>query len=395
MPRLVLPLLAGLALSWGCRPGTPEGIATPASAGLPAGDPISIGTHLTLRSETLQEDRSVLVYLPESYAGSTFRYPVLYLLDGTSDFLHTVGIVQFLAGIDRIPELILVGVANTNRSRDLTPPSANVNETAFWDEVGGADRFLRFLREELIPLIDQSYRTQPYRILRGQSFGGLLAIHDYMSGAPTFDAYLTSSAAVGWNYGELIARAPDFFAGAAIAPLYLSAGGRDHPDVVKSVREFADVLERHGSPDLRWRYELFEDEGHYSLVQLSTHNSLRFLYADWQVADSLAAAADFAAYERHYVELSRLYGYEVMIPMQSVIRLGNRLLRAGRFAEGIAVLENNLDLYPQQPESYWHVGDAFVLSGQPEEARPYFEVALEKAVALDVPDVEHYRRSLD
>ena len=58
-----------------------------------------------------------------------------------------------------LPELIVVGVTNTNRSRDLTPPSADDEETAFWDEVGGADRFRRFFREELIPFIDGHYRT--------------------------------------------------------------------------------------------------------------------------------------------------------------------------------------------------------------------------------------------
>lgn len=395
MLRTAAPLFAGLTLLCGCRSGNPGESATQATAGLPLGDPISIGTRIELRSEVLQEDRPLRVYLPESYAGSTFRYPVLYLLDGASEFLHTVGVVEFLAGTDRIPELIVVGVVNTNRSRDLTPPSDNADETAFWDEVGGADRFLRFFRDELIPFVEASYRTEPYRIIRGQSFGGLLAIHDYMSRAPTFDAYITSSPAVSWNYGELIGRAPHFFADAPSAPLYLSAGGRDHPDVVNAVGEFADVLERRAAPGLRWQYELFEDEGHYSLVHLSTHNGLRFLYADWQIADSIAATADFAAYKRHYAELSRLLGYEVTIPMRSVIRLGNRLLRAQRFAEGIAVLEVNLELYPQQPETYWHVGDAYVLSGQPERARPYFEQALEKAIALDVPDLERYRRSLD
>ena len=395
MARIGFSLLVGLALFWGCRAGTPKDHATAASSGEPAGDPISIGTRVHLSSEALQEDRSLLLYLPESYALSSFRYPVLYLLDGDSDFLHTVGIVDFLAATDRIPELIVVGVENTNRSRDLTPPSDNADETAFWDEVGGADRFVRFFRDELIPFIDESYRTQSYRILRGQSFGGLFAIHDYLSGTPTFDAYITSSPAVGWNHGELITRAPEFFKGTATAPIYLSAGGRDHVDVVNRVRQFADVLERHSPPDLRWWYEFFRDEGHYSLVQLSTHNALRLLFAGWQVADSIAATADLDAVSRHYARLSTLFGYEVTIPMRSVIRIGNQLLRARRFDEGIAILKHNLELYPQQPESYWHVGDGLVLSGNPEEARPYFEQALAKAISLGVPDVNRYRRSLE
>ena len=395
MARIGLPALAGLALLWGCSGTIPEEQATGTPSGESAVDRISIGTRVHLRSETLQEDRFLLVYVPESYATSSFRYPVLYLLDGGSDFLHTVGIVEFLAATDRIPELIVVGVENTNRSRDLTPPSDNADETAFWDEVGGADRFRSFFSDELIPFVEESYRTQPYRILRGQSFGGLFAIHDYMSGTPTFDAYITSSPAVSWNHGELIGQVAEFSAGDEAAPLYLSAGGRDQGGVVPNVRRFADELERHAPPDLRWWYEFFGDEGHYSLVLLSTHNALRLLFEGWQVPDSIAATADFDAYSRHYARLSTLLGYEVKIPMRSVIRLGNQLLRAQRFDEGVAVLKRNLDLYPEQPESYWHVGDGLVLSGKPELARPYFEQALSKALSLAGSDIDRYRRSLE
>jgi enterochelin esterase-like enzyme len=74
---------------------------------------LAIGEQVMLHSQVLQEDRPLMVYLPESYSVSTFRYPVLFLLDAEGDFLHTVGIVEFLSGTDQIPEVILVGIPNT------------------------------------------------------------------------------------------------------------------------------------------------------------------------------------------------------------------------------------------------------------------------------------------
>ena len=354
---------------------------------------VAIGTRLSIRSAVLGEDRPLLVYLPESHESSSFRYPVLYVLDGSSDFLHASAIVEFLSRTDQIPEMIVVGIENTNRSRDLTPPSEDAEETAFWNQVGGADNFREFLRSELIPFIDDRYRTEPYRILRGQSFGGLLALHDLLSDTPTFSAYITSSAAAGWNYGELMDKGSTVLEDHVGTPLYLSAGGRDNPAVVRDVEAFGRILGEHASEDLRWLYELFPDEGHYSLDMLSTHNGLRWLYSDWQVPDSVAALADLSAFEQHYARLSRDFGYEIKIPMKSVIRLGNQLLRAQRFEEGVAVHRANLQLYPQQPESYWHVGDALMLSNRSGEARPYFEQALERATALNVP-LDSYRESL-
>ena len=357
---------------------------------------LEIGERVMIHSQVLQEDRPLMVYLPESYSVSTFRYPVLFLLDAEGDFLHTVGIVEFLAGTDQIPELILVGIPNTHRSRDLTPESPNDTESPkFWGEWGGANQFRRFLSEELIPFVERRYRTAPYLIIRGQSFGGLFALYDYMSGAPTFDAYLTSSPAVTWNADELIERAPAFFSMDLPGPLYVSYAGRENAELVAGIERFVRLAEQ-GQPESgRWKAEFFEHEAHYSLVHRSTYHALTFLYSQWPVPDSIASQADFRLYEEHYARLSEQFGYPIAIPMQSVIRLGNNLLRAQRFDEGIGVFERNIELYPEQPEVYWHLADAYELSGQPAKAKPLFAEAYRRAVARSAPDVDDYRESLE
>ena len=368
------------------------GLLVPATMGA---QQISIGETVSVQSELLGENRRLMIFLPESYSSSSFSYPVLYLLDGEPEFLHTAGVVEFLAGTDQIPELIVVGVTNTNRSRDLTPPSADEEETAFWDEVGGADRFRQFFREELIPFIDGHYRTVPYRIIRGQSFGGLFAIHDYMSQEPAFHAYLTSSAAVGWNFDELIQRVPEFFGSGPLAPLYIASAGRDFPGNLDAIRRFVTLLEQAQQKSGWWRHEHFPDERHYSLVHRSTYSGLRFLYKNWQPPEAVAERGSFDEYENHYAALSKDFGYEIKIPMWTVIRLGNQLLRERRYEEGLRIKLHNIELYPEQPESYWHVGDAYMLASRPEEAKPYFERAYEKAIAMTVPDLDDYRQSVE
>ena len=80
--------------------------------------------------------------------------------------------------------------------------------------------------------------------------------------------------------------------------------------------------------------------------------------------------------------------------MQTVIRLGNQLLREKRYEEGIRIKRHNLELYPEQQESYWHVGNAYLLAGRPEEAKPFLERAYDMARAMGVPDLDDYRQSL-
>jgi tetratricopeptide (TPR) repeat protein len=135
-------------------------------------------------------------------------------------------------------------------------------------------------------------------------------------------------------------------------------------------------------------------ESHYSLVHLATYRGLEFLYGGWQVPEDVAANAQFEDYERHYAQLSQRYGYSVKIPLLTVIQLGNQLLRDQRFEDGIRILKKNLELYPNQPDSHWHVGDAYVLSGQPGMAEAYFESALGKAKQMGLDNADLYEKSL-
>ena len=129
-----------------------------------ANNSIQIGETLEIQSKIMNETRTIQVHIPESYKNSDKKYPVLYLTDGPGHFKHTVGTVNFLARNNRIPEMIIVGVANTKRTRDLTPAIRDENRENFADG-GGADKFLSFFEKELIPLVEEKYRTQPFRVL--------------------------------------------------------------------------------------------------------------------------------------------------------------------------------------------------------------------------------------
>src|SRR5687768_18290092 len=74
-----------------------------------------------LQSKMLDETRTILVRTPASYAAGTRAYPVLYMTDGDRQIGHTAAVVDFLAREGRMPEVIVVGINNTDRTRDLTP----------------------------------------------------------------------------------------------------------------------------------------------------------------------------------------------------------------------------------------------------------------------------------
>ena len=140
------------------------------------------------RYPMLAEDRDILIYLPQDYDQSEERYPVLYLLDGEWHFVHTSGIVQFLARprVEKTPKMMVVAVVNTSRGRDFSPSTW----PGYKSYTGGAGDFIEFLKKELIPFVDRNYRTQSTKILAGHSLAGTFSL--YTSESTTFELAIVS-----------------------------------------------------------------------------------------------------------------------------------------------------------------------------------------------------------
>lgn len=148
--------------------------------------PLAAGESLTVVSKVFGEDRQLRVYLPTSYSTASRRYPVIYTLDGEGTAPITAETVNFMTGysaIPQMPEALVVGIVNLNRNRDMPIPEAYGK--------GGEAKFLSFLADEVIPLIEGKYRTEPLRILLGHSQGGLF-VHYAMTERPRLFPWIVS-----------------------------------------------------------------------------------------------------------------------------------------------------------------------------------------------------------
>src|SRR6187397_1521618 len=161
---------------------------------------IVIGKVDSVYSTILKEQRKVWVYLPNMKAGMQNpgqRYPVVYLLDGDGHFESVVGMIQQLSQVNGntiVPEMIIVGIPNTDRTRDLTPThiasDPPMMDSNFSKTTGGGENFVAFIEKELMPHIDSVYSTAPYKILIGHSFGGLTVMNVLTNHTKLFNAYI-------------------------------------------------------------------------------------------------------------------------------------------------------------------------------------------------------------
>lgn len=168
------------------------------------------------------------------------KYPVIFLLDAEfiAVLIKDIGTINLMAGRD-IPELIIIGVENTNRNRDTFPVKIPNRENT-----GGADKFLDFFQQELIPYVDKTYRTQPYRILYGGSNAGMLTAYALIARPQLFGAYIASSPMVGWCENLFLTKTRDFLKSkdAAYKFLYMVYGDNDFIRVVQNVPNLVKVI---------------------------------------------------------------------------------------------------------------------------------------------------------
>jgi predicted alpha/beta superfamily hydrolase len=369
------------------------------------GNPITIGVTRTLHSDVLGEDRALLIYTPpthrraQAYAArgqAAERFPVIYLLDGDGHFHHTTGLVEYLSSLNRMPAAIVVAIPNTDRTRDLTPPFTTIDTSQF-PTAGGADDFLRFLKDELIPFIDGEYRTAPYRVLVGHSFGGLFAVHALLREPDSFQAHIAISPSLWWDEESLVADAAVFFdEGSEREGFLYMTMGNEGGNMIAGAWGLTRILETQASPEFQWEFQVLDQEDHGSVPHRSTYAGLETIFADWSIQDpfQIAADGDLSAIDAHYAALSERFGYEIPTPEAVINGLGYGLLQE-QVDAAIAVFEENVRRFPASANVYDSVGDAYDAAGRSEDARDSYAKAVELAAAEDHPNLGTYRANLE
>lgn len=343
------------------------------------GEPIVIGKKFQLHSKVLNETRSVLVATPEGYDQETERYPVLYVLDGDENFVQTVGIVRSLTESDRIPPMLVVGIANTERIRDLTPPTLVETENRFHPKNGGAESFLQFISGELIPHVDTHYRTRPYKVLVGHSAGGLFAIYVLASNPALFNAYMAIDPMLSWNNQATVTKLEAVFKDTKelSSDLYITA--TDEGGLALSADyKLCGILNQRTPREFRWTFKQMPGETHTSIPHQSIYSGLDTIFDGWHLANPLKLYDEggLAAIRRHFAEGGRRYGYDRKTPAFTVSLVVAALIAQDRLEEAATVLQHDPKTYPAPWNQLDALARAYAQRGDQEHAMHYYELSL-------------------
>jgi len=356
---------------------------------------------LLVHSNILNEDRVMWVRMPAAARGKAERYAVLYITDGGANVNEIGSVIDFLADAGFMPPLIVVGITNTDRNRDLTPTRAGIKHSdgsvEQFPTTGGADKFLDFIQKELAPEVEKRYRTEPYRILAGHSLGGLFTVHALVARPDLFNAYIASSPSLWWDDARTVRDAQEFLPRQKELKktLFFSLGneGGDMKGPFEQLQQLLSAKRPKGFVAESARYE---DEVHGS-TELRTHYAgLRLIFAGWPMPrdEKDQRKGGLAGVEQHYRELSERFGFQVSAE-QEINGLGYHLLGDKNIAEAMAAFERNVALYPRSANVYDSLADCLEAAGKPDLAMQNAQKAVEVAAQSGDPLLPAFKKHVE
>lgn len=368
---------------------------------------IVIGKIDSINSKILNENRKIWIYVPEEVSidsNSKHRFPVVYLLDGDTHFTSVAGMIQLLSTVrDNMvcPEMIVVGIPNTDRTRDLTPTHVVVDppfmDSASSKNSGGGERFISFIEKELMPYIDKQYPTEPYKMLIGHSFGGLTVMQIFVHHTDLFNSYICVDPSMWWDKQTLLKETKKLLASKKFQGTSIFLGiantmeqGMNINKVVKdtsaesihirSILLLKRYFENYNQNGLKYQGKYYENDSHGSVPLITEYDAIRFFFNYYNLKLSIKDYSNTSSqlvgkFEKHFSNVSKQMGYKVKPSENLLKRMGYQALTSKQYKKASSFFKYNISNYPESYNVYESMGDYYETIGDIQNAIIYFEKA--------------------
>lgn len=340
---------------------------------------VTLGEISSLQSKVLNKTIPLSIHLPENYDSDKKSYPVLYMLgsDYRARFAMLASTLDYM-GEGQIPEMILIGIDLPEGNSILLPKRDNQDTTI-------PDNYIDFIEKELIPQVDNTYRTAPFRTLYGASNSGFFCVYTLLSKPHLFNAYFASSPSLRHIPTVLQQKVES-------GPLQTMGENRslhiiysdEEGELPNFVSEFSRVVENNKPESFNYKVDELVNQGHVPAIDFTMF--FLALYPDFNPLEELDSLDEVIAY---FEMLSKRYGYEIKPPISVLMDLGFDNIISKDLDVAEEIYEYSLQVYPKGKILYVGMGVVRRNQGQLEQAKAMFE----KALAID-PDFSLAKRWL-
>jgi hypothetical protein len=333
----------------------------------------------TINSSKLGEQRELKIQLPRNYDQNKDKiYPVIIVLDGDYLFEPMAGNVDYYSYWDEIPETIVVGV-NQLRSRH---DDCSYDPKNFLPEKKGAD-FFEFLGMELLPFIDNNYRTSRFTAIAGHDITSNFINYYLFKPNPIFKAYINLSPDLAPEMSKRITRSLS----EAEAPCwyYLATGSNDVPDLKKQVTAFDQQLAVIENKNLHYDFENFEAANHYTLIANALPRALEHIFQTYKPISledyDKIIALEGSAFEyllEKYSLIEGNFGLQKNVRINDYLAVGKALEYREQWDELEKLGELAQKQYPNMALANYYLARSYEANGRPKKAMKTYQSAYGK-----------------
>jgi len=232
-----------------------------------------------IESKQVGETRVINVWTPSSYENTDKSFPVLYMPDGgiKEDFPHIANTIAKLVENKSIPPIILVGIENTKRGRDLTGFSEEKEDEKYCPLTDGANNFRNFITKELFTEIGKRYRVTNKKGIIGESLAGLFVMETFMQKPESFDFYIAFDPSIWWNNHYLVKNSNSLLDEFPNKEIKLWFAGSGAEDISQYTNELAKGLENNAPNKLKWKYLDEPNEKHNTIFRATKEKALKWI----------------------------------------------------------------------------------------------------------------------
>lgn len=359
--------------------------------------------NLDFNSKILSETRSITVHIPESYKESKNSYPVIYALDGEYAKLALNGTVDYYSFWDKIPECIVVSIDQNYRDTTQNKYKRWIDCAYDWNSGlpnKQGEKFRDFISKELVPYIDNSYRTTSFRTIIGHSFTANFVNYFLMEEQSVFTGYIAISPYFASNGLHLIktvienTNRPLFY--------FVASGEKDLSGHIKSVNEFDKQFAKIENEN--FNYKKFNMKGnqasHYTIFPIALPDAIEHVFSMYSPIsenefDKILKTQDkFEYLKNRYDKIKEVYGIEIIPREEDINAVSYAISKKKQWGQLKEIGQFAIEIYPESYLGYWTMGEYNEKSENYESALQYYEIGFSK-LGEDILNISDFQKNID
>jgi len=312
-------------------------------------------------SFNLNEERILKIYVPESFQEDDQNtYPVTVIFDGEFLFDVYVANTKLFASRDKAPEQIVVGIfQNQNEERysdcDYSEDTGLPNQES--------SKFYGFVRDELLPYIDDNYPTSLFKTIMGNTLTANFTNYFFLESTPVFNAYININPSYATDMHEKLESQSQNL----ITPYYyyLSGGDFNTEKRTAGINNTNNLLKLSENPNFKYHYDDFSNSSKTASIGQAIASGIGFTFRQFAAISQEEFEEEIAGMEpgdaieyleRKYVEIEYLYGSNVKIRESDIYKIEPIIIDKsnGDYLEEFGKMI--MRLYPETPLGDYYIG---------------------------------------